>query len=71
MSHKAQDTINMASAGLGLAIQAYETAKRLSAEGYHVPGLDEFERRTMELRNVPDLPTGDGGTTPLAAEAHA
>lgn len=69
---KTQDTINLVSSGLGLAIEAYEAAKRLSAEGYHVPGLDEFERRTIELRELPDLPTGnDGGTSPLPAEAHA
>lgn len=61
------DTINLITAGLGIGIKAYESAKRLSAEGYKVPGLDEFERSTMQLRNLPDLPEGN---SPLPAEAH-
>ncbi|MEZ6853000.1 hypothetical protein [Halodesulfovibrio aestuarii] len=71
MKVNAQDTINLISAGLGLGIKAYETAKRLSAAGYEVPGLDEFEHSTMQLRELPDLPTGDGSASPLPAEAHA
>ena len=65
------DTINLITAGLGLGLKAYESAKRLSAEGYQVPGLDEFEQSTMQLRDLPDLPTGDGSASPLTAEAHA
>lgn len=69
MTVNAQDTINLISAGLGLGIKAYESAMRLSAAGYEVPGLDEFQRRTMQLRNLPDLP--EGGGSPLPAEANA
>ncbi len=66
MTINAQDTINLISAGLGLGIKAYESAVRLSAAGYEVPGLDEFQRRTLQLRNLPDLPEGN---SPLPAEA--
>lgn len=70
MSVTTNDTINLISAGLGLGIKAYESAMRLSADGYEVPGLDEFKQRTMQLRNLPDLPEGDA-SPPLQAEAHA
>ncbi|MEZ0576854.1 hypothetical protein [Halodesulfovibrio aestuarii] len=71
MNVNAQDTINLISAGLKLGLKAYESAMRLSAAGYQVPGLEEFERSTKQLRNLPDLPTGNGGSSPLPAEAHA
>lgn len=38
---------------------AYETAKRLSAEGYEVPGLDEYEAETDRIANLPKLDTDD------------
>lgn len=43
------------SSALKLGAEAYKTAKRLSAEGYYVPGLEEFEEETQELRDLPDL----------------
>lgn len=48
-------TIALVSSGLKYAFEIYQTAKRLSAEGYDVPGLDEFEAGTQELRDLPDL----------------
>lgn len=47
--------------GLRLGLQAYETAMRLKAKGYEVPALDEFERRTQELRDLPDLTPEEEG----------
>lgn len=52
-------TIAVVEAGLRLGLQAYEQAQRLSAEGYEVPGLDEFERGTDQLRALPDLTPKD------------
>lgn len=45
----------LAQSALRLGLEGYAAAKRLQAEGYVVPGLDEFEARTAELRNRPDL----------------
>lgn len=45
----------MAESALRIGMQGYEMAKRLSAEGYIVPSLEEFERQTAAIRNLPDL----------------
>ncbi|WP_291329045.1 hypothetical protein [Desulfovibrio sp. UCD-KL4C] len=53
-------TLALVSSGLKLGFEAFQAAKRLSAEGYEVPGLEEFEKGTQELRDLPDLtPTKD------------
>ncbi|MFK4765462.1 hypothetical protein ACI3L3_11900 [Desulfobaculum sp. SPO524] len=55
-------TLALIESGLRLGVQAYETAMRLKAEGYDVPALDDFQRRTDELRDLPDLaPKGAHG----------
>ncbi|TIH12757.1 hypothetical protein D0S45_17455 [Marinifilum sp. JC120] len=48
-------TMSLIASGLKLGLEAFQTAKRLSAEGYDVPGLEEFEQGTQELRDLPDL----------------
>lgn len=53
MNEQTQETIKLISAGLKLGIKAYESAMRLSAAGYYVPGVDEFHRRAAQLRTSP------------------
>ncbi|SIO26163.1 hypothetical protein [Halodesulfovibrio marinisediminis] len=62
---KAQDTIDVIAAGLGLGIKAYESARRIEAAGYTVPNLQEFETRIIELHRLPrtvSQPSGCGGS---------
>jgi len=47
--------ITIAESCLRIGLKGYEMAKRLTAEGYEVPALDEFEAVTDVLRNIPDL----------------
>lgn len=53
-------TIELITAGLRVGLAAYEQACRLSAEGYELPSLEEFEARTQALRDLPDLTPADG-----------
>ena len=53
-------TLVLISSGLKLGFESYQAAKRLSAEGYEVPGLEEFEKGTQELRDLPDLTPSTG-----------
>jgi hypothetical protein len=45
----------MIESALRVGMEGYQMAKRLTAEGYTVPSLEEFERQTMAIRNLPDL----------------
>lgn len=49
MSVQSQEAIKLISAGLRVGIKAYESAMRLSAAGYDVPGFKDFERQTAHL----------------------
>lgn len=63
MSLSAIATVELVSSMLKVGMEGYEMAKRLTAEGYDVPGLEEFEQETAVLRALPDLtPDKDGGT---------
>lgn len=70
----AQETINLITAGLGLGLKAYESARRIEAAGYTVPNLLEFEKRIIELNKVPrktKLPSGNGGSSAPLPVGHA
>lgn len=60
MSVTAAVIIPIISSILRQAPAAYDAAKRLSAEGYEVPGLDEYEAETDRIANLPKLDTGEG-----------
>jgi hypothetical protein len=45
----------LAESALRVGMEGYRMAKRLSAEGYTVPSLEEFERQTADIRNLSDL----------------
>jgi hypothetical protein len=50
MSEQTQETNKLIYAGLKLGIKAYESAMRLSAAGYEIPELYEFQKRAAQLR---------------------
>lgn len=49
------ETIAIISAGLKLGLECFEQARRLSTDGIKIPGIEEFEAGTKELRELPDL----------------
>ncbi|SIO25893.1 hypothetical protein [Halodesulfovibrio marinisediminis] len=49
MSVQSQETIKLISAGLKVGIKAYESAMRLSAAGYYVPGFKDFQRQAERI----------------------
>jgi hypothetical protein len=66
-----QDTVRLVSAGLGLGIKAYEAALRLSAAGYDVPGLSEFQQHAAQLKFLAELPEGGSNGSPLSVVGHS
>ncbi|WP_290922058.1 hypothetical protein [Halodesulfovibrio sp.] len=49
MNVHAEETIKLISVGLRLGMKAYESAVRLTAAGYVVPGFDDFQRQTANI----------------------
>ena len=47
------------SAAIKIGYSFAEITARLTADGYEVPTLEEYEARTEEVRNLPDLAEGD------------
>jgi len=55
----ATEIIAFISAAIKVGYTFAEIAERLSADGYEVPTLEEYEARTDEVRNLPDLAEGE------------
>jgi len=54
----ATEIIAFISAAIKVGYTFAEIVERLSADGYEVPTLEEYEARTEEVRNLPDLAEG-------------
>lgn len=50
--------INYITAALRLGYTFAEIAKRLTADGYTVPSIEDYEAQTSRLRELPDLAEG-------------
>ncbi|NDV20837.1 hypothetical protein GO013_15610 [Pseudodesulfovibrio sp. JC047] len=55
MPRNSMEIIAFISAAIKIGYSFADITKRLTADGYEVPSLEEYEARTKELRNLPDL----------------
>lgn len=49
------ELVSVASTGMKVGAEAYKIGKALAADGIEVPGLEEYEQRTQEIKDLPDL----------------
>jgi hypothetical protein len=55
----ATEIITFISAAIKVGYTFAEITERLCADGYEVPTLEEYEARTEDVRDLPDLAEGE------------